>query len=75
MSALGQKQTFGLRNAMSALPPKADMAGNSSGSLAIFAIRRAYCYGLSTSCRIVMMITKFNITYLMPITEIHFHAR
>jgi hypothetical protein len=25
MSALGQKQTFALRNAMSALPPKADM--------------------------------------------------
>jgi len=27
MSALGQKQTFGLRNAMSALPPKADIRG------------------------------------------------
>ena len=26
MSALGQKQTFGSRNAMSALPPKADIA-------------------------------------------------
>jgi len=26
MSALGQKQTFGLRNMMSALPPKADIA-------------------------------------------------
>jgi len=25
MSVLGQKQTFGPRNAMSALPPKADM--------------------------------------------------
>ena len=27
MSALGQKQTFALRNAMSALPLKADMCG------------------------------------------------
>ena len=26
MSALGQKQTFGPKNAMSALPPKADIA-------------------------------------------------
>ena len=27
MSALGQKQTFAVQNAMSALPPKADMCG------------------------------------------------
>jgi hypothetical protein len=27
MSALGHKRTFALRNAMSALPPKADMCG------------------------------------------------
>jgi hypothetical protein len=27
MSALGQKQTFAAQNAMSALPPKADMCG------------------------------------------------
>ena len=27
MSALGHKQTFALRNAMSALPPIADMCG------------------------------------------------
>src|SRR6516225_3596920 len=30
MSALGHKRTFGLRNAMSALPPKADIGGVSS---------------------------------------------
>ena len=30
MSALGQKQTFALRNAMSALPPKADMCAAKS---------------------------------------------
>ena len=27
MSALGQKQTYAVRNGMSALPPKADMCG------------------------------------------------
>ena len=27
MSALGQKRTFAVQNAMSALPPKADMCG------------------------------------------------
>jgi hypothetical protein len=27
MSVLGQKQTYALQNAMSALPPKADMCG------------------------------------------------
>jgi hypothetical protein len=27
MSALGQKQTFAMQTAMSALPPKADMCG------------------------------------------------
>ena len=30
MSALGQKQTFAVQNAMSALPPKADMCGAKS---------------------------------------------
>jgi len=30
MSAMGQKQTFGPRNSMSALPPKADIGTHSS---------------------------------------------
>jgi hypothetical protein len=30
MSALGHKRTFALQNAMSALPPKADMCGATS---------------------------------------------
>ena len=33
MSALGQKQTFALRNAMSALPPKADLAKKANQDL------------------------------------------
>jgi hypothetical protein len=31
MSALGQKRTFAMRKGMSALPPKADITGRSSG--------------------------------------------
>jgi hypothetical protein len=63
MSALGQKQTFGPRNSMSALPPKADMIRHRfdfrfvpkadimqcSNLLVIYSAM--YCRILANSCR------------------------
>ena len=49
MSALGQKQTYALQNAMSALPPKADMCGAGThvcfGPKADIGLKTAAAYG------------------------------